>query len=104
MLAAIAAALSAAALVNYVVAKRTESRNPPTRKFIMVDGVRLHYIERGTGMPVISLHGSGTSADDYDVSGVLDLVAKNHRVMRSTVSDARPSPGGADMRIGRLRA
>jgi pimeloyl-ACP methyl ester carboxylesterase len=81
VLTATSAALGAAALVNYLVAKRTESRNPPTGKFITVDGVRLHYIERGTGMPVVFLHGSGTSADDYDVSGVLDLVAKNHRVI-----------------------
>jgi pimeloyl-ACP methyl ester carboxylesterase len=81
VLTATSAALGAAALVNYLVAKRTESRNPPTGKFITVDGVRLHYIERGIGMPVVFLHGSGTSADDYDVSGVLDLVAKNHRVI-----------------------
>ena len=32
-------------------------------------------------MPVVFLHGSGTSANDYDVSGVLHLVAKNHRVI-----------------------
>ena len=46
VLTATSATLGAAALVNYLVAKRTESRNPPTGKYITVDGVRLHYIER----------------------------------------------------------
>lgn len=75
------AALGAAALANHLVARRSERRHPPTGRFVEVDGVRLHYIERGAGPPVVLLHGNGAMAEDYAISGVLDLVARNHRVI-----------------------
>ena len=34
----------------------------PEGKFITVDGVRLHYIERGAGPVIVLLHGNGTMA------------------------------------------
>ena len=30
---------------------------PPIGRFITVEGVRLHYVERGTGTPLVLLHG-----------------------------------------------
>jgi pimeloyl-ACP methyl ester carboxylesterase len=45
-------------------------------------GVRLHYLEAGIGgPPVVLLHGNAVRADDYVASGVLDLAAKQHRVL-----------------------
>ena len=56
----VAATLAATALLNHVLAKRAEHHNPPIGRFITVNGVRLHYVERGTGMPLVLLHGNGT--------------------------------------------
>jgi hypothetical protein len=36
--------LAASAILNRVLAKMAERRNPPTGRFITVDGVRLHYV------------------------------------------------------------
>ena len=40
------ATLAAAAVVNRFVAKRAEAKTPPAGKFVEVDGVRLHYVDR----------------------------------------------------------
>jgi hypothetical protein len=53
------AALAAAALVNRHLAKKAERDNPPTGQFLEVNGVRLHYVERGAGDPVVLSSGSG---------------------------------------------
>jgi hypothetical protein len=43
------ATLTACALINRQLAKKAEQKNPPMGKFIEIDGVRLHYVERGEG-------------------------------------------------------
>lgn len=81
---ALAAALAAgvaAAVTNALIARDTTRRNPPTGKFIDVDGVRLHYVERGSGEPLVLLHGNGMTVDDLDSSGLIDLAAAKHRVI-----------------------
>lgn len=55
------AVLAISALVNRHLAKTAEHDNPPTGQFLNVDGVRLHYVERGSGAPLVLLHGNGTS-------------------------------------------
>ena len=93
-----AAVLAAAALTNYALARRAERRNPPEGKFITVDGVRLHYIERGTGPVIVLLHGNGTMARDFVLSGVFDLLAKDHRV----IAFDRPGFGFSERPSGRI--
>ena len=78
---AFAVALAALALANLAVARRAERTHPPKGKFIAVDGVRLHYTDRGAGPPVVLIHGNAISGDDYDTSGVADLLLANHRVI-----------------------
>jgi len=46
-------ALAISALINRFVAKKAERNNPPAGKFVEVEGVRLHYIERGEGEPLV---------------------------------------------------
>ncbi|HEX8449197.1 MAG TPA: alpha/beta fold hydrolase, partial [Allosphingosinicella sp.] len=75
-----AAALGAAAF-NVVRARRAEEANPPAGSFVEVDGVRLHYLERGTGAPVVLLHGNATMIQDWLASGVFDALAKTNRVI-----------------------
>lgn len=78
---ATAAVLAAAALFVRHKTRRAERDNPPTGRFVDVQGVRLHYVERGEGEPVVLLHGNGTMAEDFALSGVLDLAAGRHRVI-----------------------
>lgn len=87
-----AAALIAAAMAVRYQTKRAERENPPLGRFVEVDGVRLHYFERGQGQPVVLLHGNGTMAQDFDISGVVDLAADSYRVI---VFD-RPGYGYSD--------
>ncbi len=74
-------ALAATAIYNRVQTSRAETETPPVGNFVEVDGVRLHYVDRGTGPVVVLLHGNGVLLQDFDVSGVLPLAAQNHRVL-----------------------
>jgi pimeloyl-ACP methyl ester carboxylesterase len=76
-----AAALAGTALFNRAASRRAEAATPPAGKFIEVDGVRLHYVDRGEGPPVVLLHGNGVMLQDYEASGVLGLAAEHHRVL-----------------------
>jgi pimeloyl-ACP methyl ester carboxylesterase len=73
--------LGVAALINTAMARNAERRNPPKGTFIEVDGVRLHYLEKGSGSPVVLLHGNQSMAEDFVISGVIDLLAKKYRVI-----------------------
>lgn len=74
-------ALVAAAVLNRQLAKKAERENPPKGKFLEVNGVRLHYVERGTGDPLVLLHGNGSMIEDFEASGLVDLAAKSYRVI-----------------------
>ena len=76
-----AAAVAGAYLVNRASATRAEARYPPVGAFVEVDGTRLHYVERGEGRPVVLIHGSGALVQDFIVSGLLDRLARSHRVI-----------------------
>jgi hypothetical protein len=75
------AALGAAALVVRRRTRAAEAAHPPIGSFIEVDGVRLHYFEKGSGPPVVFLHGEGSMIEDFTASGVIDQVANHHRVI-----------------------
>jgi pimeloyl-ACP methyl ester carboxylesterase len=76
-----AATVIALAVGNHLMARRAERKHPPRGDFIEVDGVRLHYSDRGEGSPVVLIHGNAVSGDDWNVSGVADLLLENHRVI-----------------------
>jgi pimeloyl-ACP methyl ester carboxylesterase len=80
---AIAAGLGLAASYLYVRSKtqQAESENPPRGRSIKVDGVRLHYIERGSGPVLALLHGNVVSGNDFEQSGVLAKAAERYRVI-----------------------
>jgi pimeloyl-ACP methyl ester carboxylesterase len=79
--AGVVVAAVAAALLNRWLAQKAERRNPPLGRFVTVDGVRLHYVERGTGTPLVLLHGNGSMIEDFQSSGLIDLAAQKHRVI-----------------------
>jgi pimeloyl-ACP methyl ester carboxylesterase len=90
--AAVIGALAAMALLNRHLAKKAERDNPAAGRFLNVKGVRLHYVERGSGEPLILLHGNGSMIQDFESSGLIDLAAKYYRVI---VID-RPGFGHSD--------
>jgi hypothetical protein len=88
----IAGALAASAILNRQLAKKAQRDNPPTGRFLEVDGVRIHYVERGAGRPLVFFHGNGSMIQDFDSSGLIELAAENYRVI---VFD-RPGYGHSD--------
>ena len=84
------------AMLEQARARRAESDNPPIGRFITVDGVRLHYLEKGRGQPVVLLHGNGSLLQDF-ASSILDDAAKRYRV----IAVERPGFGYSDRPKGR---
>jgi pimeloyl-ACP methyl ester carboxylesterase len=76
-----AAALAATAAFVAAAARRAEREHPPRGAFVYHDGVRLHYLERGRGTPVVLLHGNLVHAGDFVASGLVDRLAERHRVI-----------------------
>jgi pimeloyl-ACP methyl ester carboxylesterase len=80
-LVATAGLMAAAAVVNRRLADKAQRDNPPQGRFIDIDGVRLHYVERGSGRPLVLFHGNGSMIQDFESSGLIDLAAKDYRVI-----------------------
>ncbi|WP_205609680.1 alpha/beta fold hydrolase [Noviherbaspirillum galbum] len=75
------AALAAAAVYVQMRTREAENTNPPAGRFIEVEGVRLHYLERGQGQPLVLLHGNGSMIQDFETSGLIEEAAKHYRVI-----------------------
>jgi pimeloyl-ACP methyl ester carboxylesterase len=75
------AATAAGAVANYRRGLAAERAHRPIGLFVGVDGVAVHYIEKGEGPPVVLLHGDGAMVQDFLVSGLMDRLAENHRVI-----------------------
>lgn len=80
---AIVAGIGLAASYLFVRSKtaQAERDNPPPGKFVEVDGVRLHYLERGSGPALVLLHGNSVYAEDFEYSGLVDKLAERYRVI-----------------------
>lgn len=79
-----AAALTACALVVRRQTRRAEAQFPPKGRFVTVQGVRLHFTVHGRDdapQTVVLLHGNGTMADDWSISGVVEQAAERYRVV-----------------------
>src|SRR5258708_13554388 len=75
-----------------------QADGPPVGRFIKVDGTRLHYLDHGTGAPVVLLHGNGSTIADFVSSGITERVARaGHRV----ITFDRPGFGYSDRPRGR---
>lgn len=77
-------------------ADEAEAGNRPLGRFITVDGVRLHYIDRGHGPAVVFLHGNATSMQDFELSGITALDREQFRV----ISFDRPGFGYSERPAG----
>ncbi|TPJ52501.1 alpha/beta hydrolase [Mesorhizobium sp. B2-6-4] len=91
------AAVALLALNNRAATKQALSLRAKGRT-IEVDGVRLRYVEAGSGRDLVLLHGNGSAAEDFQTSGLVDKAAKRYRVI---VFD-RPGFGGSTRPRDRL--
>lgn len=62
-------------------ARKVEKKFPPRGKFVSVEGIKLHYVEKGSGRPVVLLHGDAGSSYDFVLSPLLDKLAEKYRVL-----------------------
>jgi pimeloyl-ACP methyl ester carboxylesterase len=76
-----AAALGAVALYTSRKTHEAEQKYPPIGRFLTVDGVRLHYIERGQGEPLVLIHGNGTLIQDFTINSLVDRLSERFRVI-----------------------
>lgn len=86
------AAMAGIFIFNRASTRRAEATDPPAGTFIEVDGVRLHYVDQGSGPTVVLLHGNGVTLQDFEVSGVLGLASEQYRV----IAFDRPGFGYSD--------
>lgn len=77
----LAAAISLTALWVRNQAKNAERQFPPDGKFLEIDGVRVHYIDFGTGPAVLLLHGNGSQASDFLGCGLIEQLGTRYRVI-----------------------
>src|SRR5436309_10074569 len=76
-----AAILGTTALVNARRARQAERNNPPPGRFLDIEGVHLHYLERGEGRPLVLLHGNGAMVQDFEISGIPERLTQRYRVI-----------------------
>jgi pimeloyl-ACP methyl ester carboxylesterase len=68
---------------NVVFSALAERNNPPIGMFMACDGVRLHYIDRGDPAApcAVLFHGNGSMIQDFIISGLVDRLAHENRVV-----------------------
>jgi len=95
-----AAVLGVCAAIVQRQTRRAEQAFPPRGRFVTVDGVRLHFTVRGRDdapQTVVLLHGNGTMAEDFDISGLAKQASERYRII---VFD-RPGYGHSERPLGR---
>src|SRR3954451_22267084 len=77
---------------NVVFSKLAEWKNPPIGKFLRCDGMLLHYIDRGDPAApcVVLFHGNGSMIQDFIISGLVDRLARDNRVVPGFGYSQRP--------------
>ncbi|MED5620976.1 alpha/beta fold hydrolase [Ideonella sp. BN130291] len=75
--------LATCALVVRHQARKAEAAHPPRGRLLMVNGVRVHVVERGDAdaPPLVLLHGNGAMAEELLLSGLVNRAAVRYRVL-----------------------
>jgi pimeloyl-ACP methyl ester carboxylesterase len=71
---------------------------PTTFDFITIERTRLRYLDRGSGAPVVLLHGNGSMIEDYISSGIMEQAGPDYRF----IAFDRPGFGHSERPRGRL--
>jgi pimeloyl-ACP methyl ester carboxylesterase len=73
----------------------TDADYPPEGQFVMVDGVKMHAVVRGTGPDLVLIHGAAGSVRDFTFS-LMPALAARYRV----IAIDRPGLGSSDWADG----
>ena len=76
----VAVALAGLAIFSAWTTRQIEKLLPPRGHFIDVDGARIHYLDEGTGPPLLLIHGLSGQTGHYTHS-LLDLLKNDYRVV-----------------------
>jgi pimeloyl-ACP methyl ester carboxylesterase len=79
-------------LTSFLVLYLNGKSIPPPYHFVESQGIKLHYFEKGTGPPLVFIHGSNGSLQDFKLS-IMDGLSKDFR----TVAFDRPGHGHSEM-------
>src|SRR4029078_6034359 len=78
------------ALFTAWTAQRVDAALPPPGKFIDIDGSRIHYVDSGSGDPILMIHGLGAQLRHLTHS-MVGLLAHEYRV----IAIDRPGAGNS---------
>jgi len=78
--AVLAVVLGGLALFSAWTARQVERRVPPRGRFIDIDGARIHYLDEGTGPPLLLIHGLSGQMHNFTHS-LLGRLTRHHRVV-----------------------
>src|SRR5215472_11091666 len=78
-------ALAVAVVVGLAIfsawtASRVERALPPRGKFVDIPGARIHYWEKGAGLPIVMVHGLGGQSGNF-AFGVVEKLMDEFRVI-----------------------
>jgi pimeloyl-ACP methyl ester carboxylesterase len=68
------------ALFTAWTARQVEKTLPPRGRFIDVDGARIHYVDEGSGPPIVMIHGLAGQLHNFTHS-LLERLKAEHRVI-----------------------
>ena len=80
VLAGFAAVIAGLVLFSAWTAWRVEKALPPRGNFLQLTGARIHYLERGSGQPIVMVHGLGGQSGNFTY-GLVDELAREYRVI-----------------------
>ena len=66
--------------LNLWLTQAAEKSMPPLGEFADIDGTRVHYVDRGEGVPIVLIHGANGALQDFTAT-VFDELAADYRVI-----------------------
>ncbi|MBL8862131.1 MAG: alpha/beta hydrolase [Planctomycetes bacterium] len=87
----LALALAAGVARTRALAAEAETAFPLDGPRIEAGGASLRYVDRGAGRPIVLIHGAYGGLEDWLATGILDDLAREHRV----IAFDRPGHGGS---------
>jgi pimeloyl-ACP methyl ester carboxylesterase len=80
VIALMAVSLGGLVIFTAVTAHRVETALPPRGRFIEVAGARIHYLDKGSGRPIVILHGLGGQMGNFTYA-LLERLTGEFRVI-----------------------
>jgi pimeloyl-ACP methyl ester carboxylesterase len=95
LVAFLAMSLGGLVIFTAITARRVEKALPPRGEFIEVAGARIHYLDKGSGPPIVILHGLGGQMGNFTYA-LLERLTSEFRVIlmdRPGSGYSRRAPG-----------